>query len=145
MKKKTILIVDDEQGLIEPLADALEFEHYRVLKASTVDEALRTIENYHIDLVTVDIMMPAGPSLEQKVNSHYAGVFLCEELRRRYHDIDIFCISVVTDPVIIDKIKRMNIRFFLKGETPLRTILDIIRSRLAGIAYTTDTQGQNQP
>ncbi len=137
MDKKTILIVDDDQGFIEPLGDALEYENHKVLKASTVEEALRTLEKYHVDLVTVDIMMHAGPSLDQNVDSHYAGVFLCEELTRRYRDIDIFCISVVTDPVIISKIKKMGVRFFPKGETSLRTILDVINSKLKGFAYTT--------
>lgn len=137
MNKKTILIVDDDQGFTEPLADALEYEKRKVLTAPTVEDALKIIEKHHIDLVTVDIMMHAGPSLDQNIDSHYAGVFLCEELTRRYHDVPVFCISVITDPALINKIKRMGVRFFPKGETPLRTILDAISSKLKGFNYST--------
>jgi len=108
----------------------LEYEKHRVLTASTVEEALKSIEKYHIDLVTVDIMMHAGYSLDQNIDSHYAGLFLCEELTKKYPDLAVFCISVINDAEIIKKIKHMGVRFFSKGETSIRTILDAIGSKL---------------
>jgi DNA-binding response OmpR family regulator len=67
--QKTILLVDDEQGFLEALADALEHEGHRVLKASTAEEALGAFQREKIDLATVDIMLPPGKSLEDKTNS----------------------------------------------------------------------------
>lgn len=138
MKQSTILLIDDEQGFIEPLKDALEFEGHKVLTASTGEEALATLESNKVDFVTVDIMMPPGESLETEVHSHDTGILLCEEIRDRFPSLDVFCISVVTDKDTIRYIQNLGVRFLRKGETPLRKILDMIASRLTGIAYSSD-------
>jgi CheY-like chemotaxis protein len=136
--RKTVLLVDDEQSFLEPLSDALEFEGHRVLKARTADEALDILKRERIDLITIDIMLDPGEALQNKVESHSAGLFLCEEISRNYPDIDAFCISVVSEMRIIRKIESLGIRFLRKGETPLRTVLNRLRSRLTGIAYSTE-------
>ena len=138
MSRKTILIIDDEQGFIEPLKDALEHQGHKVLTASTGEEALDLLDLYNIDFVTVDIMMPPGDSLEGKTTSHETGILLCEEIREQFPKCDVFCISVVTNPEVIKYIQSLGVRFFRKGETPLRKILDMISSRLTGIAYSTE-------
>ena len=80
---KTVLLVDDEQAFLEPLADALEFEGYRVLKARTVEEAVNLLESERIDVVTIDIMLDPGEGLGQKVDSHSAGLLLCRYVREK--------------------------------------------------------------
>jgi CheY-like chemotaxis protein len=119
-------------------ADALESEGVRVLKARTAEEAIKTLGQEHIDLVTIDIMLDPGKELGAIVESHSAGLFLCQEIRRKYPGLDAFCISVVSEISIIRKIESLKIRFLRKGETPLRTVLNMIRSRLTGVAYSTD-------
>lgn len=135
---KTVLLVDDEQDYLEALADALEYEEYRVLKARTGSEALAILRSARVDLISVDIMMPPGPDLEGETSSHRTGVYLCRKLRQLYPQMDIFCISVVSDQATIREIESLRVRFLRKGETPLRTVLDHMRSRLTGIAYTPD-------
>jgi len=135
---KTVLLIDDEQSFIEPLADALEFEGYRVLKARTADEAFDFLDHEHIDLVTIDIMLDPGSAFVDDVDSHSTGLYLCEEIKREWPNIDAFCISVVSDMKIIGQVESLGIRFLRKGETPLRTVLDMLRSRLTGIAYSTE-------
>lgn len=137
MLDKTVLLIDDEQGFLEPLADALEFENFRVLKATNAEEALFILTKEKVDLVTIDIMLPPGKTLEEKITSHNAGIFLCEEISSRYPNIDAFCISVVSDINIIHKIEKLGVKFLRKGETPLRTVLAMLKSRLTGIAYST--------
>ena len=51
---------------------------------------------------------------------------------------DVFCLSVVSDENAIRKIQSFGVKFLRKGETPLRTVLNMMRSRLTGIAYSTD-------
>lgn len=138
MACKTVLLIDDEQTFLEPLTDALEFEGHRVLKARTAEEALRLLDTERIDLVTIDIMLDPGKALENEVESHNTGLFLCQEIRNTHPKIDAFCISVVSDMSTIRKVEALGIRFLRKGETPLRTVLDMLRSRLTGIAYSTD-------
>lgn len=138
MPSKTVLLVDDEQAFLEPLADALESEGYRVLKARTAQEALRILDQESVDLVTIDIMLDPGHDLEKEVDSHSTGIFLCQQIRRKYPNIDAFCISVVSEMSTIRKIESLGIRFLRKGETPLRTVLNMLRSRLTGIAYSSE-------
>ena len=124
-RTKTVLLIDDEQGFLEPLADALEFEGVQVLKARTAEKALQLLTREHVDLVTIDIMLDPGQSLEDRVDSHCTGLFLCHEIRKKYPEIDAFCISVVSDVGMIHKIESLGIRFLRKGETPLRTVLNM--------------------
>ena len=141
MAQKTILLIDDEQGLIEALDDALVSQGYRVLRAFTGEEALSVLAQEHVDLATVDIMMPQGRSLESKTASQRTGVYVIKEILKRYPDLDVFCLSVVSDPATVKEIQDLGVRFLRKGETPLITVLDMIRSRITGIAYSSERDG----
>ena len=144
MAKKTILLIDDELGFLEALEDALLYEGHTVLKASTAEDALLLLAKENIDCATIDIMMPAGRSLDQETSSHTTGIYLCERIRREHPSIDLFCISVVSEPKTIRQIENLGVRFLRKGETPLRTVLDMIRSRLTGVAYSSDREVDKQ-
>lgn len=132
MRQKTVLLIDDEQGFLEPLEDALTHEGYRVLKARDASSAIDILKRESVDVVSVDIMLSPGPQLERSVSAQEAGVYLCELIAREYPNLDAFCLTVVTDENTIRRIKRLGIRFLRKGETPLRTVLDLMRSRLTG-------------
>jgi DNA-binding response OmpR family regulator len=133
MAQKTVLLIDDEQGFLEALADALTYEGYRVLTASTGEEGLRIAAAERIDLATVDVMMPPGPSLENQLSPLQTGVYVVQELRKRNPKLPIFCLSVITDEQTIRAIQQNRARFFRKGETSLKHILDSIHSALTGI------------
>jgi len=60
---KTILLVDDEYFFLEDFAESLSDAGYRILKATTVSEAKKIIENEQIDLAILDIMLPLGADL----------------------------------------------------------------------------------
>ncbi len=53
-----ILVVDDDKNVRFFIKEALEINHYTVFSVSNGVEALQTLENNHIDLIIVDIMMP---------------------------------------------------------------------------------------
>lgn len=57
-----ILIVDDDEGIRETVADFLGLEGYRTLKASNVAEARRQLEQKP-DLMLLDLKMPGGDGL----------------------------------------------------------------------------------
>lgn len=135
MRQKTVLLIDDEPGLLEPLEDALTSEGVRVLKALTGEEALEILARERVDLATVDVMMPPGPTLEAETSSQRTGLYLLRIIRDEYPHVALFCLSVVNDSQLIRSIQSLGVRFLRKGETPLRTVLGIIRSRLTGTAY----------
>lgn len=135
---KTVLLADDELGYIEPLEDALVTEGYLVVKASTGEEALEILAKQKIDLVSIDVMMSPGTALEGRTPSHETGLYVAREITTRYPKIDVFCLSVINDDDLIKRIEKLGVRFLRKGETPLRTVLNMMRSRLTGIAYSTE-------
>jgi two-component system nitrogen regulation response regulator NtrX len=138
VNRKTVLLIDDELVFLDALADALEFEGFRVLKARTADQGIRFLKSEKIDLVTIDIMMDPGESLRSTVQPHEAGIYVCEYVAKHHPQLDAFCISVVNEEKKIRQIESFGVKFLRKGETPLRTVLNMLRSRLTGIAYSTE-------
>lgn len=55
---KTILVVDDEPHIVLGLQDALEFEGFRVVTASTGAEAVSVYHGERPDAVLLDLMLP---------------------------------------------------------------------------------------
>lgn len=56
--KPTILIVDDEENVRRLLRQVLEGANYKVVTASTGDEAFDKVTTSEINLVLLDIIMP---------------------------------------------------------------------------------------
>ena len=55
--KSRILVVDDEKDIQEIVKLNLLPEGYDVMTCSSADEARNTMENFHPDLLILDIMM----------------------------------------------------------------------------------------
>ena len=60
MASKSILIADDDLGLLQALATRLEAEEYRVTVTQDAYHALALARRYVPDLLLLDINMPAG-------------------------------------------------------------------------------------
>ena len=71
-QRPTILLVEDERAITEPLAEALEREGFVTSLAGTAAEAMEKAANPAPDLVLLDIGLPDG-----------SGLDVCRELRRR--------------------------------------------------------------
>ena len=63
-EKKHILIIDDEEGIREPLKEYLETENFFVTTAKDSEDAKNKIKILEFDLLIVDIMMPGQSGLE---------------------------------------------------------------------------------
>lgn len=61
--KPTVLLVDDELILHEMLLRMLE-DHFQLLNAYSVDEALALFEQHTPDIVCTDLMMPIRSGLD---------------------------------------------------------------------------------
>ena len=53
-----ILVVDDDRSTRLYMRALLEAEHYTVFLAENGEEALGVLENTHVDLIVLDVMMP---------------------------------------------------------------------------------------
>ncbi len=62
--KATILLVDDDKLIIDPLAEFLRMENYAVQMAHSLSEAISAIERNAVDVVISDVNMPGGNGFE---------------------------------------------------------------------------------
>ncbi|HVY87964.1 MAG TPA: response regulator transcription factor [Hyphomonadaceae bacterium] len=60
---QNILVVDDDRGLRETIADFLEIEGYAIHQAANVAEARKVFAESAPDLILLDINMPGGSGL----------------------------------------------------------------------------------
>ncbi|HEY7795557.1 MAG TPA: response regulator transcription factor [Gaiellaceae bacterium] len=68
--KRTILLVEDEESITTPLAEALERDGFEPTIAHTAADALAQARQRRPDLVLLDLMLPDG-----------SGLDVCRELR----------------------------------------------------------------
>ncbi len=58
MPKATILIVEDNPDIAQPLADAFRFADFAVLQAANAIQALQVASQQHPSLILMDIQLP---------------------------------------------------------------------------------------
>jgi len=88
---ETVLVVEDQRGVLQYTVAALSSYGYRVLKAENRSEALHVFqqESGCIDLVLTDVIMPKGSGRE-----------LADELEKRQPGIRVLFMSGYTDDAI---------------------------------------------
>lgn len=91
-----ILIIEDEKELAQSIAEYLSEESYLCEFASTYNQALDKIENYHYDCILLDIMLPGGNGME-----------ILEELKKQDKQDGVIIISA--KDALDDKIKGLQI------------------------------------
>lgn len=77
-----ILVVDDDKNTRRLMRAVLEAENYTVLTAADGREALELMDEKHVDLVVLDIMMPEMDGYE-----------FTKELRQSQNDLPILMVS----------------------------------------------------
>ena len=84
MKRKRILVADDEVYIVHILEFSLNMEGYEVISATSGEEALRKAEKERPDLVVLDVLMPG-----------MTGHEVCRRLRmdERTRDIPIIFLT----------------------------------------------------
>ncbi len=79
---KTILVVDDEDGVRESVREVLSDEGYRVLDTADGTQVLRIIKEQRPELVLLDIWMP-----------QMDGIGLLKEIKSQEPDINVVMVS----------------------------------------------------
>jgi DNA-binding response OmpR family regulator len=84
LKRKRILVADDEIYIVHILEFSLNMEGYEVISATSGEEALRKAEKERPDLVVLDVLMPG-----------MTGHEVCRRLRldERTRDIPIIFLT----------------------------------------------------
>lgn len=118
MDEKHILVVDDETEIVELLEIYLISNGFQIHKAYDAQEGLRILEEEHVDLVVMDIMMPGMDGLE-----------MCRQIRQK-NNIPIIILSARSSD--LDKIVGLGAGaddYVVKPFNPLEVVARI-RSQL---------------
>lgn len=86
MEKPVALVVDDEVQMVSIIAFALDTQGIRCLTANSTGKAWSILQDNHVDLVVLDIMMPHGSGLE-----------LTKRIRSRSPEIPIILLTALSD------------------------------------------------
>lgn len=130
-KSYSILFADDEPWLTESLRLSLEARNYKCTSTTSASEAFAYLTSHPVDVVVTDIMMSAGESFPG-VDSSVAGFEFVDRVRQRWPKLAIICLSVIADAERINHLKRQNVLYLRKGETPLSTAMRLIESKATG-------------
>src|SRR5688572_18569698 len=83
-RRKTVLVVDDDEGMRDTLTAVLKRE-YRVLRAATGEAALQMMEKEDVDLMLLDVRLPGINGFEvlkiAKENYPYVEVIVISVLK----------------------------------------------------------------
>jgi DNA-binding NtrC family response regulator len=82
MDDRSILVVEDEEGVRIVVRAALEQVGYRVTTAANGVEATRLLEDEHFGLVLTDVLMPDKDGIE-----------IISDLRREYPELPVIAMS----------------------------------------------------
>jgi CheY-like chemotaxis protein len=92
--RKTILIVDDEFGILEVLESILDDAGFRVISAINGQDALTCIQETVPDLVIVDFMMPLLDG---------AGVIKAMRASERFRAVPVILASALPEKTIRER------------------------------------------
>jgi two-component system, OmpR family, alkaline phosphatase synthesis response regulator PhoP len=81
-KRKSILLVEDEENLHDALRLNLELENYQVTSAFDGNEALKAVREEYFDLVILDVMLPGVD-----------GINVAETIRVQQNPVPILILS----------------------------------------------------
>jgi response regulator RpfG family c-di-GMP phosphodiesterase len=117
----TLLVVDDEARILSALRRSLRREGWRILTASTPDEALRMLDEEPIDAVLSDHKMPRMSGLE-----------VLEVAARRRPNAARILISGWPDEIPAERLAALGVRALVPKPWDDAELKRILRAALAG-------------
>ena len=111
---KTIVWIEDDIDIIEPVVRPLELAGYTFVKLRTIAEALNAIEVIrNADLVLLDMILP--PSQIDREFGRYPGRKLLEILRKEYGIVTpVIALTVVTQPEVLEDLANLGVADVLR-------------------------------
>lgn len=115
-KNATILIIDDDQGVLDSYRLLLEREGWNIFSASTSKKALSTMRTFQIDIVLLDMRL-----------GEESGLDIGEIIIKRFPGVRVILLTAYpTFEIAIEATKR-GFFYFLEKTSPTEIILDKIR------------------
>ena len=113
-RRKTILIVDDDEGMRETLTAMLRRD-YRVLRAATGEFALQILEKEDVDLMLLDIRLPG-----------ISGFEVLKIVRENYPYIEVIVISVIKELDVAIEAMRYGAYHYMSKDFDLESVRALV-------------------
>jgi DNA-binding NtrC family response regulator len=115
-KPKTILIVDDDEGMRDTL-NAIFRRDYRVLRAATGEAALGILNREDVDLMLLDVRLPG-----------IDGFDVLRIVRENYSLIEVIMISAITDVETAVKAMKFGAYHYATKDFDYETIRSLVHN-----------------
>ncbi|MBI5265725.1 MAG: response regulator [candidate division Zixibacteria bacterium] len=96
-RRPTILVVDDEPAIRELLEEELKWERFRILTATSADEAIALVADTRVDLVVSDVAMPGK-----------SGHDLLTFLKKNHPHLPVIIITGFSDREMLKKLMALG-------------------------------------
>jgi two-component system nitrogen regulation response regulator NtrX len=114
---KTVLVVDDEEGIRDILSDILSDEHYHVLTAGDGLTALELLQRELVDCMLLDVWLPGK-----------GGLDVLEDVRRDYPRVPVVIISGHGNIDMAVKAVKQGAYDFLEKPLSLERVVTVVRN-----------------
>ena len=111
----SILLVDDDTGMIDTLTDIFEAVHHRVLAAGSGEAAVAELKNKPFDVVLMDIQMPG-----------LNGVQTLRVIKEREPDLPVIMMTAYTRDELVREAERISGRAVLRKPLDVPQVLTMI-------------------
>ena len=119
---KTILIVEDEVSLLQPLSKKIKQEGFHTLEAKNGAEALMILLKNKVDLVLLDIVMPVMD-----------GITVLQKMRadKKMKNVPVIILTNLTDDhKMAEALENGAYDFLVKSDLQLEDIIKKIKDKL---------------
>lgn len=126
-----VLVVDDDQNILSAFQDFLRKERCTMIAASSAEEALKKIEQQHVDLLITDIKL-----------KYQSGVTLFMHLRGTRPDLPVIVITGYPDLISEEDVKTYGADYFFLKPLDLNRLREAVRKclHLNNVAHHKETK-----
>jgi DNA-binding response OmpR family regulator len=122
--RRTILVVDDNRGVLEFLTLLLSKHGLSVVAVSNGSECLATVRSRPIDLIILDVMMPVMDGLQ-----------VCEELRKISPATPVILLTASDDIMTRAAAMDLGVSEFVAKPINNRDLLDRVHTQLRNLEW----------
>ena len=117
--KPTVLVVDDDQNIISAFEDFFRREYCTMVSASTLEDALKIIDNHEPDLLITDIRL-----------KDRSGVSLLLQFKAGHKDVPVIVITGYPELLTEKEVLALGADILLLKPLELNKLRDAVRSCL---------------
>lgn len=123
-EKPTILVVDDNKGVLDFVLLLLSKHEFSGVGASSGAQCLEIVRQQHVDLIILDVMMPVMDGLQ-----------VCQELKKIKPEIPVILLTARDDMVTRAAAMQLGVSEFVAKPVNNRDLLTRVRTQLRSVEW----------